>query len=208
MKSYVKEIYQDNHLLVLVKPHGIATQPDFHEMAKAYLKNKTGKEGNVFLHPVHRLDKPASGLVLFARSSKALSRLNELLRDHKIKKTYRVEVEGVLKEKEGTLEHFHFHDDFRAKISNQPFTGAKKASLSYKVLKSGRDRSLLEVNLHTGRYHQIRAQMAFIGHPIIGDQKYGSSFPSQDSSIQLFHVGLEFIHPVTKIEFSCMLSSF
>ncbi|HSX03863.1 MAG TPA: RNA pseudouridine synthase [Rhabdochlamydiaceae bacterium] len=198
MKSYDKEIYLDNHLLVLAKPHGIPTQPDFHEMAKAWLKKKIGKEGNVFLHPVHRLDKAAGGLVLFARSSKALPRLNRLLRDHQIQKSYLAKVEGILKEKEGRLEHFHFHDEFRAKISDYPFQDAKKASLSYKVIKTDGKNSLLEVRLHTGRYHQIRAQMAFIGHPIIGDKKYGSSFISKEGAIELDHIRLEFAHPVTQ----------
>lgn len=197
MKLCVKEIYQDNHLLVLVKPKGIATQPDFHEMAKAYLKEKTGKAGAVFLHPIHRLDKPASGLVLFARTSKALSRLNGLLREHKVQKTYLARVEGILHEKEGILEHYHFHDEFFAKIADHPFPGAKKALLSYQVVQTDGKTSLLRIELHTGRYHQIRAQLAFIGHPIIGDKKYGSSFVQPEGEIELEHIQMEFVHPVS-----------
>lgn len=206
MKCYVKEnqdfhlelIYLDNHLLVAIKPEGIATQPEFHEAAKAYLKNQTGKEGAVFLHPIHRLDKPVSGLVLFARSSKALSRLNELLRERKIEKTYLAKVEGSFKEKEGILEHYLFHDDFHAKVASAPFPEAKKALLSYRVLKRNGKYSLLEITLHTGRYHQIRAQLSFVGHPIAGDTKYGAKPIEQ--GIALSHVRMQFVHPVTKAE--------
>ena len=194
----MQQIYIDNHLLVLVKPHGVATQPDLHECAKQWLKTSTKKEGNVFLHPIHRLDKPASGIVLFARSSKALSRLNELLREHKIQKTYVAKVEGILKEKEGDLTHFLFHDEYHAKVAKAPFPGAKKAHLSYKVLKTIGKNSLVEIELHTGRYHQIRAQFAFIGHPLVGDHKYGSSIPLKNDAIALAHVKMAFVHPVTK----------
>lgn len=194
----MKSIYIDNHLLVLIKPHGMATQPDLHELAKEWLKTTTGKEGNVFLHPIHRLDKPATGIVLFARSSKALSRLNALLREHKIQKTYLAKVEGILKEKEGHLEHFLFHDEYHAKVSKEFFPGAKKASLSYKVLKTEGKNSVLEIVLHTGRYHQIRAQLAFIGHPIVGDNKYGSTARLKNEGIALCHAKMEFIHPVTQ----------
>lgn len=194
----MQHIYIDNHLLVVIKPHGVATQPDLHELAKEWIKTSTGKEGNVFLHPIHRLDKPASGIVLFARSSKALSRLNALLREHKIQKTYLAKVEGILKEKEGALEHFLFHDEYHAKVAKGFFPGAKKALLSYKVLKTVGKNSLLEIELHTGRYHQIRAQLAFIGHPIVGDQKYGSTVHLKNDGIALAHVKVELVHPVTK----------
>ncbi len=205
MKSYVKEIYIDNHLLVLFKPHGIATQPEFHDLAKEWLKAKTGKAGNVFLHPVHRLDKPACGLVLFARSSKALPRLNEMLRNHQMQKTYITQVEGIVTPPERTLNHFHIHEEFRAKISDHPFAGAKKASLTYKVSRTENQTSFLEITLHTGRYHQIRAQMAYIGHPIVGDQKYGSSQFFKEGAINLCHTQLEFIHPVTKQQLKIFL---
>lgn len=201
MKSYVKEeqlIYLDNHLLVVVKPKGVATQPEFHEEVKAWLKAKTGKEGAIFLHPVHRLDKPVDGLVLFARSSKALSRLNELLREQKIEKTYIAKVEGTLREKEGVLEHFLFHDEFHAKVADRPFLGAKKALLSYKVVKKESRTTLLEIYLHTGRYHQIRSQLSYIGHPIVGDSKYGSQTAEREGEIALSHVRMELTHPVTK----------
>jgi 23S rRNA pseudouridine1911/1915/1917 synthase len=190
MKSCAKEIYEDNHLLVVVKPHGIATQPNFHEQMRA---------GRRFLHPVHRLDRVAGGLVLFAKSSKALSRLNELLRHHEIKKTYLARVEGHLQEQEAALNHFHAHESFRAKIAAHPFPGSKEVLLTYKVLEMDGKTSLLEIALHTGRYHQIRAQLSFIGHPIIGDKKYGSTLFAGENRIELVHHKMEFLHPVTKV---------
>jgi 23S rRNA pseudouridine1911/1915/1917 synthase len=182
-------IYLDNHLLVVCKPAGIPTQPDLADLAKAWVKAKYKKPGNVFLEPVHRLDKPVSGLVLFARTSKALTRLQEMMRQRQIVKIYHARVENAPKEQEGTLTHFLVHDDFRARIDPQ----GKEATLHYCVL----EKNVLEIRLETGRYHQIRVQLAAIGCPVVGDKKYGAKTPFGPDAIALEHVRMEFVHPVT-----------
>lgn len=186
-------IFCDNHLLVVDKPVGMATQPDLEECAKAWVKKKFNKPGNVFLEPAHRLDKPVSGLVLFARTSKALSRLQAMMREREIRKTYLALVEGKLRDQEGTLKHRLVHDEFHARVDEE----GKEAILHYRVLGTHKNVNLVEVVLETGRYHQIRAQFSAIGCPIVGDQKYRStqSFPE---GIALQHQKLEFKHPVTK----------
>jgi 23S rRNA pseudouridine1911/1915/1917 synthase len=186
-------IYSDNHLLVVEKPADMATQPDLTELAKAWIKKKYQKPGNVFLHPAHRLDKAVSGLVLFARTSKALSRLQEMMRERKIKKIYHALVEGKLPEDQGKLVHSLVHGSFRAEVSRD----GKESILEYRVLKQERGVTLLEINLITGRYHQIRAQLSAIGCPILGDEKYGSK-KSWPKGIALHHSEMRFEHPVTK----------
>ena len=186
-------LYHDNHVFAACKPKDMVTQPDFVESCKAWIKKEYKKPGNVFLEPIHRLDKVAGGIVLFARTSKALSRLQKEMRERKIHKTYRATVEGILSKKEGTLCHFLIHDDYRATVDPK----GKEAILHYKVLLQKKDRAELEIGLETGRYHQIRAQFADIGHPILGDKKYGSSFALKEG-IALDHVRMEFEHPVTK----------
>jgi 23S rRNA pseudouridine1911/1915/1917 synthase len=198
----IEILFEDNHLLVVNKPAGLLTQPSgtdqdsLEAQAKAYLKEKYNKPGNVFLEAVHRLDKPVSGIVIFAKTSKALSRLNESLRSKQAKKIYRAWVEGIPKQKEATLEHYLQHGDFVASVVSKEHPEAKLARLSYKMLESKENSSLLEITLETGRYHQIRAQLAAIGHPILGDTKYGSKTTAQE--IALTHVRLEIEHPVTK----------
>jgi 23S rRNA pseudouridine1911/1915/1917 synthase len=202
MKFIVKEkpeiILCDNHLLVLYKPHGMLTQPSgtekysLEEFGKHFLKEKFEKKGNVFLEAVHRLDAPVSGLVLFARTSKALSRLNESLRERTWKKTYLAMVEGHFSKKEDILEDKISHGPFRAEAGDQECT------LTYKVLEEDKRCSLLEIELQTGRYHQIRYQLSKRGHPIVGDRKYGSQIPFE-KGIALSHVRLEIVHPVTHI---------
>lgn len=194
----LKPIYCDNHLLVLNKPAGIPTQPDFHEAARAWVKEHFGKPGNVFLEPIHRIDRPVSGIVLFARTSKALSRLNEAMRERKMRKFYIAIVEGQVPE-EGVLEHYLIHGDFRAHID----PSGKQAILNYRRLKVNEKYSLVEIELVTGRYHQIRAQFSAIGHPIVGDAKYGSS--ENYSQIALHHQMLQFEHPTSKeaLTFQC-----
>lgn len=192
-------LFEDNHLLAVVKPPMCPTQPtptgekSLEDMAKAYIKEKYQKPGNVFLHAVHRLDKAASGIVLFAKTSKALSRLQEMMREYTIEKEYLALVEGALKKKSGTLEHLLLHGDHRALVHPD----GKKSVLHYEVIEEGNNSSLLRIQLITGRYHQIRAQLAHIGHPIIGDSKYGSHVPFQHG-ICLFHNKMQFLHPVTK----------
>lgn len=194
----LKPIYCDNHLLILEKLPGVATQPDFHEIAREWVKRTFSKPGRVFLEPIHRLDKPASGMVLFARTSKALSRLNEAMRQKQFRKKYLAIVEGSV-EKSGTLEHSLLHAEFRAVVN----PNGKKAILHYKCIEKNNEYSLIEVEIETGRYHQIRAQFSAIGHPIIGDGKYGSKKKSK--RILLHHQELSFQHPTTKefLTFQC-----
>lgn len=203
MKHSDKEIiplYHDNHLLILEKPAGISTQPDFHEKAKKWVKKALNKPGNVFLEPIHRLDKPVGGIIVFAKTSKALSRLNESMRKKEIHKVYLAWVEGVVPEC-GTLENFLSRGEFRAFES----TSGKKAVLHFKRLKIQKNRSLVEVVLETGRYHQIRLQFSLLGHPICGDQKYGAKEKSE--KIALHHVQLTFPHPIQKHFLTILASS-
>lgn len=197
-------LFCDNHLLAVVKPPLLPTQKtesdatSLEELAKAWLRKQTGKEGSIFLQPIHRLDKVASGIVLFARSSKALRRLNEEMRLRKIEKTYYALIQGFPPADEGQLEHYLAHGDFRADIVTDAKKG-KKAQLLYKVTKKFEETSLLEIILVTGRYHQIRAQLGAIGCPILGDRKYGSTYPFTHPGIALHHGRMSFIHPVTKL---------
>lgn len=187
-------LFVDNHLLIVDKPAGLSTQPDLVEMARGWIKKEFSKPGNVFLEPAHRLDKPVSGIVLFARTSKALERLNEMMRKREIVKVYHAWVEGTPSKPEDTLEHFLIHGDHKAIVSSPSHPDAKKAILSYRILETRGERTLLEVVLETGRYHQIRAQFSAIGHPICGDMKYGSR---SNGSLSLRHVKMQFKHPVT-----------
>lgn len=199
-------LYHDNHLLAANKPAGLLTQPsgtdkdNLEDRAKTYIKEVKGKPGNVFLHAVHRLDQVVSGVVLFACTDKALSRLNADMRAHKFTKIYHAVVSGILLQTEGSLRHFLIHDDFRAEVADEKNPDAKDCRLDYKVLKQSGSQSLLEIQLHTGRYHQIRAQLAAIGCPIAGDEKYGSKVKLPGGAIALHHVRLTVIHPVTKAE--------
>jgi 23S rRNA pseudouridine1911/1915/1917 synthase len=206
MKSFDSEnlnvVYSDNHVLVTIKPAGCLTQPDdtgrqsLEVVAKEWVKRKFNKPGDVFLHCIHRIDRPVWGLVIFARTSKALSRLNESSRDNLIQRLYTAEVEGALPQKEGTLEHYLIHGDHRALVGKQTDPEAKKALLNYRTLKSSKQSTLVSIELKTGRYHQIRAQFSATKHPIIGDGKYGAKH--KDEKIHLACTDLSFPHPVTK----------
>lgn len=200
MKSYDKILYEDNHLLVALKPAGLATQPDCIEQLKHILKKKYQKSGNVFLEPVHRLDKPVSGLILCAKSSKALSRLHALMRARQIEKRYLALVSGELPSSEGELRHSLVHDSHRARVVVPTHPEAKEAILRYRILKKKADRSLVEIDLMTGRYHQIRVQFGAIGCPVIGDAKYGSTHPWPHEGIALHHARMKLKHPVTQQE--------
>lgn len=202
MKFSVKDLevlYEDNHLLALNKPAGLLTQPNesaapsLEDLAKDYIKKKYRKKGSVFLHPIHRLDKPVSGIVLFARTSKALSRLNSQMRARTIQKTYAAKVEGHLKKKSGELRHALTHRSHHAKVKKT--AASKEAVLSYTVKKDYAHSTLLLITLHTGRYHQIRAQFSHIGHPILGDTKYGAT--QKNLRLALHHTKLIFNHPIT-----------
>jgi 23S rRNA pseudouridine1911/1915/1917 synthase len=195
-------IYLDNHLLIMNKPAGLATQPskdnekNLQDNAKFFLKKKYKKTGAVFLEPIHRLDKPVSGLVVFARTSKALSRLQEAMRSHQIERIYQ-----ALVEKEapgGILEHYLVHDEYKARVVPSTHPEGKKAILHYTYLGPVKKGHLLEIRLETGRYHQIRAQLADSHLPVIGDEKYGSKIPFKKGEIALHHSAVSFCHPVTK----------
>lgn len=196
-------VYEDNHLLVLNKPHGLLTQPSgtdldsLEDRAKAWLKKKYGKTGNVFLQAIHRLDRAAGGIVVFAKTSKALARLTKAVRERNVTKTYEAWVEGCPENDSGRLEHWLIHDHKLARVARQKGPEAKFASLNYRVLRKENKRSLLEIDLETGRYHQIRAQFAAIGCPILGDVKYGSRLPFGQEGIALEHVAFSLPHPVS-----------
>ncbi len=202
MKSSDNVIYCDNHLLVANKAAGMLTQPDgsstpdLEGEMKAWVKAKYNKPGAVFLHAIHRLDRPVSGLVLFARTSKALSRLNEQVRSGTIERTYIAEVEGAPAEEEGDLEHYLRHGSHTAIVSHAKDPEAKWASLHYRIEKKKERTSLIRIELRTGRYHQIRAQFAAIGCPIVGDHRYGAK--GEGKTIRLHCTRLALTHPVTQ----------
>ncbi|MBS0585305.1 MAG: RluA family pseudouridine synthase [Verrucomicrobia bacterium] len=191
-------LYLDNHILVLNKSKGVLTLPSVHETdclvehGKAFLKEKFQKPGNVFLHPVHRLDRGASGIVVFARTSKALSRLNESIREGDWKKIYLLQCEGRLPQKEGEIISYLNRCEYHTEVVKEG--EGKRCMLRYRSLENG----LVEVELLTGRYHQIRAQFASIGCPIKGDTKYGAKSAPYQGGIALHHARLTFTHPVTK----------
>lgn len=195
-------IFEDNHLLVLNKPAGLMTQPSgtklesLENLAKVWLKETYHKRGNVFLQAAHRIDKPVSGLVVFAKTSKALSRLQATIREKKCRKWYCAIVEGSLWPEEGRLEHWMRHDDFMATLASREDPRGKQATLTYRRLRSFEKYSLVEIELETGRYHQIRLQFQAIGHPIVGDIKYGAHLQCTSEAIALHHRRLWLPHPV------------
>ena len=200
----VEVLYEDTHLLFINKPAALLTQPtreesdSLEERAKEYLKVKYQKKGAVYLHAIHRLDRQASGIVLFAKSSKALSRLNESLRKKEIHKWYLAICAGSFEKKSERLTHYLVHDAHKATVSNSAYAGGKKSELDYEVVQSEKGLNLLRIHLITGRYHQIRAQFAFLLHPIIGDTKYGSKYPYRNEGIALHHYKMLIPHPITK----------
>jgi 23S rRNA pseudouridine1911/1915/1917 synthase len=199
-------VYEDNHIIVVNKRAGEIVQGDktgdkpLSEMVKEYIKEKYCKPGNVFCGVVHRIDRPAQGLVIFAKTSKALTRLNEMLRKGEIKKTYRAVVEGRRSVKEDTLENYLKNDGRMNKtfVTNASDPNGQKSILKYKVIGEGERYSLLEINLLTGRKHQIRCQLSSTGTPIKGDLKYHAKRSNPDGGICLLAYHLEFIHPVSK----------
>lgn len=203
-KELFEPIFCDNQVAIFNKPHGLSTQVhdkpekslEFH--AKAWVKKQYDKPGNVFLEPIHRIDTPVCGLVLFARTSKALSRLQLAMRENKISKRYLARVAGIPKKKEASLEHFLIHGDHRAHLVKEGTPGGKVARLNYRVVSEKEGRALLEIALETGRYHQIRIQLATIGYPIVGDSRYGSKESYLPGAIALQSAQLSFPHPVTQ----------
>lgn len=200
-------LYEDNHIIAVNKTCNEIVQGDktgdtpLSETVKAYIKEKYNKPGAVFLGVTHRLDRPTSGVVLFARTSKALTRLNEMFKSHEqIRKTYWAIVQGTPKVLEARLENYLIRNEAQNKsyIAKPGVEEAKQAILSYKTLAKGEHYTLLEINLETGRHHQIRCQLAAIGCPIKGDLKYGSKRSNPDGGICLHARQIEFIHPVGK----------
>ncbi|MBQ6203591.1 MAG: RNA pseudouridine synthase [Prevotella sp.] len=207
-------VYEDNHIIIVNKESGEIVQGDktgdipLSEDVKAYIKEKYAKPGEVFLGVVHRLDRPVSGLVVFARTSKALARMNDMFRNNEVHKTYWaiVEERGERKEErgerneEGTLIHWIVRNEKQNKsyAYDRERPHSKKAVLNYKVIGATERYTLIEVNLLTGRHHQIRCQLAAIGCPIKGDLKYGAKRSNGDGSISLLARRVEFIHPVSK----------
>ena len=199
-------LYEDNHIIVVYKESGEIVQGDktgdkpLSETIKAWIKEKYAKPGNVFLGVVHRLDRPVSGLVVFAKTSKALSRLNDMFRKGEVKKTYWAMVQTPPAEPEGTLTNWLVRNEKQNKsyVYDHEVPNAKKAILKYKTVGQTEHYTLLEVNLLTGRHHQIRCQLSAIGCPIKGDLKYGARRSNPDGSISLLSRTVEFIHPVSK----------
>lgn len=199
-------IYEDNHLLVVVKPHRALVQSDssgsptlFLQICN-WLKIKYQKPGNVFLGLVHRLDRPASGLMVFAKTSKAASRLSEQIRSRKMEKKYEVIVEGVPSAVSGTLIHYLKSPEGLGptQVFSEEAEGTKKAELSYEVLEQKEGQSLVEINLKTGRRHQIRAQLSHLGCPVRGDGRYGAKNFFQEGSVALVATQLSFLHPTNQ----------
>ncbi len=204
----LKVLFEDNHIIVVEKKPNVPSQADKTEdedmltIVKQYIKVKYHKSGNVYVGLVHRLDRPVGGIMIFAKTSKAASRLSNQVREKLFKKKYLAVVDGKLAQKQGTLEDYLYKDERnnKSKVVNKDKKNAKLAKLDYEVLKYNevKDLSLLKINLHTGRHHQIRVQLANFGHSIFGDQKYGTR--GQGKQIALWAYELSIVHPITKQE--------
>lgn len=199
-------IYEDNHLIAVNKSTGEIVQGDktgdqpLSEKLKDWLKEKYAKPGNVFVGVTHRLDRPTSGIVVFAKTSKGLSRMNELFRKGEVKKTYWAIVSTLPAEKEGTLTHWLVRNEKMNKsfAYDEEVEQSKQAILHYKLIASSDRYYLLEIDLETGRHHQIRSQLSKIGCPVKGDLKYGAKRSNPDGSISLLARTVDFIHPISK----------
>ncbi|MDQ0058101.1 RluA family pseudouridine synthase [Paenibacillus harenae] len=199
-------LFEDNHLLVVEKPPGIPSQEDetgdadMLTLLKQDLKERYNKPGNVFLGLVHRLDRPVGGAMLFAKTSKAASRLSESIRSRSFGKTYVCIVQGIPAVQNATLKHYIRKDNKRNQVTvyNQPAEDAKEAILSFEVAAASGKHALVAIRLHTGRPHQIRAQLSHIGYPLVGDLKYGAAKTAGISDIALWSTSISVEHPVTK----------
>jgi len=200
-------LYEDNHLIAVFKPAGVLVQGDetgdrsLMDDVKEYLKEKYNKPGNVFLGLIHRIDRPVSGVVLFAKTSKGASRLSEQFRDHKAKKVYEAWVEGVPRQNQGTLidNVIHFEKGNVGKVVRRGARGAERAELSYEVVESKLKFSKLKINLRTGKHHQIRIQLSHMGNPVVGDRKYGGKYLLPEGEILLRAIEISF-HTATSEE--------
>lgn len=208
--SNVQVIYEDNHLLIINKRIGDIVQgdktndPPLSEIIKLYLKKKYDKPGAVFLGVIHRLDRPTSGVVIFSKTSKALARMNQLFLEKKIEKTYWTLVKNNPPKQKDTLTHWLKKNQKTntTKVYPKEVTGSKKAILHYKVVFKLQNYTLLKIKLETGRSHQIRSQLSYIGCPIKGDLKYGFNRSNPDGGIHLHAKAVKFIHPVSKTQIS------
>ncbi|MCM3632979.1 MULTISPECIES: RluA family pseudouridine synthase [Paenibacillus] len=207
MKPAIPILYEDNHIIVVEKPPGIPSQEDdtgdadMLTLIKDDIKLRYQKPGNVFLGLVHRLDRPVGGAMIFAKTSKAASRLSDAVRTRTFGKTYMCIVEGIPVAQEADLLHYIRKDSKKNQVTvfNQPVAEAKDARLSYRVIASNNGTSLVSIQLHTGRPHQIRAQMAFIGHPLLGDVKYGKAAKQRGhGTIALWSTSVTAPHPTSK----------
>ena len=209
----VKVIYEDNHLLVVEKPVNILSQgddtndKDMVNLLKNYVKEKYNKPGNVFIGLIHRLDRPVGGVMVFAKTSKAASRLSEQVRNKSFKKTYRAVIHGTMNKKEDTLKDYLYKNKKTNMVSvvNKNHKEAKNAELDYETLQSKNNFSLVQIDLKTGRPHQIRVQFASRKHPLFGDQRYGQDVNKVGQQIALWSYKIEITHPTTKekMEFIC-----
>ena len=209
----VKVIYEDNHLLVVEKPVNILSQgdntndDDMVNLLKKYLKEKYNKPGNVFVGLVHRLDRPVGGCMVFAKTSKAASRLSEQVRNKSFKKTYRAVIHGNMNKKEDNLLDYLYKNKKTNMVSvvSKNTKDAKDTRLSYETLDSQKGFSLVQIDLKTGRPHQIRVQFASRKHPLFGDQRYGQHLNKVGQQIALWSYKIEIVHPTTKekMEFVC-----
>ncbi len=199
-------IYEDNHIIIINKRVGDIVQGDksgdksLSEITKEYLKHTYNKKGNVFLGVVHRIDRPTTGIVILAKTSKALSRLNRMFADKQVEKTYWAIVKNNIEKTEDTLINWLKKNpkNNKSSVYEREISNSKKGILHYKVLKELKNYCLLEIKLETGRHHQIRAQLSKIGLPIKGDIKYGFDRTNKDGGIHLHAKKIEFIHPVKK----------
>lgn len=204
----IQILYEDNHLLVVVKPVNVPVQLDISgddsvlDMLKQYIKEKYQKSGNVYLGLVHRLDRPVGGVMVFAKTSKAASRLSEQVRNHSLKKEYHAVVVGNINNKGNYFDRL-LKDERNNKVSVNP--KGKEAKLSYEKVSYKNGLSLVKINLETGRSHQIRVQFSYHGYPLYGDQKYNES-ANVGEQIALFATSLSFIHPVTKEQLTFSIS--
>jgi 23S rRNA pseudouridine1911/1915/1917 synthase len=208
MADPIKILYEDNHIIAVNKTHHDLVQKDstgdqaLDDKVRQYLKEKYNKPGDVFLGVVHRLDRPVTGVVLFARTSKALSRLTKMFREGEMKKTYLALVKNEPPNEYGRLIHYLVRNAKQNKsyCSDSPGPGSKQSILNYRILNRSNHYILLEIDLETGRHHQIRAQLSFIGCPIKGDLKYGFPRSNPEGGISLHAWRIRFVHPVTKNE--------
>ena len=203
--SNIPIVYEDNHLLVVVKPPNLLSQgdstgdPDLLTLLKEYIREKYDRPGNVYLGLVHRLDRPVGGVMVFARTSKAASRLSEQIREGDLDRGYLAVVHGHLERLSGSLTGYLLKDRSKnlVKLVKGGTKGAQEARLDYRVVDMSADCTLVRIKLHTGRSHQIRVQMAELGHPLVGDQRYGPR-SNERRQIALWAEWLRFIHPTTK----------